>query len=973
MSWFSAVEIRRPAGRGLVEPTRLLLLCCLVCACLAGWLSGRAEAQLPDESLSALAVENFETDADADGVPDGWYNVRDAKLAEGGVGGGQCLRFETELPGRPARASRAIGVDGQTIEAVVVGLWVRVKGIKPGERVGERPQLFMGFLDDEVVTQAEVGLGPWSQQVLGEGWVRVSGRLPVPPRSKHAIISVGLMGATGILEVDGLSLEPQPRGGTRVENLVLNGHLEWGDPAPAFWETRGPRRVMPGHESDSALELARAGDAATVGLGVPVDRFETLEVRLYARASGLRGAGGAQAELIFLNDRGQVLTRARGSLPLFRWSGSFDWRPQKAVVNVPPDARWGVVHFSKVESAGTLLIDDLEVKAAPEASFGLWLPFHDGENPEGWFAYEPAPAIEAGTALDFSFLVEPPAGGLQPVRVRHGHLVRGEKEKEKEQEERARFFGVSLIPPAAFIGEAEAKALADRLSRSGVNLARLIALDMPLTPGQSLLDGTRDDTRALDQLGRQRLSGLVDRLGERGISVAFDLLNGRRYREGDAVAAFRDLPAGGGPVAAFSAHLRDLVLATASEWLGHQPTGPTSRALKNNPGVAWITLANEISLFDLIDEPAMLPPPHAEALRQAIQEQAAGKVGRRAWEALEAAQWEAEAAALRAMGVQAPLAGSAHWRREPEFLAAQIAPGLDLVEDRLFWSPPRWAPPGRRSLLWGGESTFRETVNHKKRSDRPYVLGEWGIDTGGAWALPHEAADFLLVTAMAQAGDWDAVVRRGIALYPTVWGSAAAGTSGGDDLGQPTNAINGNPAVFSLLPHASSIFLRGRTPGAGGRNSVNSSTPGWLTVETPFTRAVAGWPGVGQKPVRLGEFDLELEGEFGVLAVSSAGSQPLAEAGRLLVTAVAQSRPTDFAWAHSWQQEVANPGRGPMLMEPARGAVTWRRQGKVEAYELDAAGRRVKPATLESSPQAVRLVIDGRQGTTHWELVGTTD
>ena len=56
--------------------------------------------------------------------------------------------------------------------------------------------------------------------------------------------------------------------------------------------------------------------------------------------------------------------------------------------------------------------------------------------------------------------------------------------------------------------------------------------------------------------------------------------------------------------------------------------------------------------------------------------------------------------ALRKDGLRVPIAGVSHWRREPEFSAAQAGTGLDLIDDRLFWNPAAWVSPEKRSLLW---------------------------------------------------------------------------------------------------------------------------------------------------------------------------------------------------------------------------------------------------------------------------------
>ena len=67
------------------------------------------------------------------------------------------------------------------------------------------------------------------------------------------------------------------------------------------------------------------------------------------------------------------------------------------------------------------------------------------------------------------------------MTVKDGHLT-------FEGKERARFFGVCLLPPAAFLEAEAADQLADRLARSGINLVRLGDLDTAYGPDRSLFD-----------------------------------------------------------------------------------------------------------------------------------------------------------------------------------------------------------------------------------------------------------------------------------------------------------------------------------------------------------------------------------------------------------------------------------------------------------------------------------------------------
>jgi hypothetical protein len=343
--------------------------------------------------------------------------------------------------------------------------------------------------------------------------------------------------------------------------------------------------------------------------------------------------------------------------------------------------------------------------------------------------------------------------------------------------------------------------------------------------------------------------------------------------------------------------------------------------------------------------------------------------------------------ALRTYHLRVPIAGVSHWRREPEFDAAQAARGLDLIDDRLFWAPSNWVSPEKRSLLWSHPD--RGLAAHaalKRRTDRPYVLGQWCNNTQGAWSYPHEAADQLLGVYTALVGDWDAVVRRGIFIFPLAWGEGPAGTAGGEDIFQIAEVANGSPHIYALWPHASSLFLRGfqarsehnrraadppvRAATKTRRRPVSGWDPGRgrLLVDTPYTQGVAGW--VGGEPASFTHLDFATDNPFAVLVATSISDEPIATTKRLLVSAVARVEPTGFRWVDPWMREVADPGRPPFLQEPVRAQVVWRRKGPVRAFVLDNTGARIGQAQLEILPgrEGVSLRIDGKTAAFHWEL-----
>jgi hypothetical protein len=962
-----------------------LLAAALTAAGASGVLAQKAEPEPDSESLidrpDPPKLDDFESDENRDGVPDGWYNLRDAKIVkEGGAVGPKYLKFECVKMGRPARLSRAFGVDGRKTEAILLGLWVRIDQIRSGERQGEDPGLIIDFLGAKLRHQTRGTMGPWTNRSLGaaSGWTRVVRRISVPPGARDAIMSVGLLGATGVLDIDGLTVELVPIGGKETTNLVGNPGFELGDPDPTGWVAdNGARRGFPGYRSSASLELARDGARCTSALALPVETFGSLSIAVRAKGQGLRGSGGANAWVFFINEDGRQFGDGFRAL---RWSGSFDWREDTATVTVARGASYAVLQFDKPDGIGKLHIDDVTVTASPDADAGRWTPYHIADDTDTWSAFEPSLGVVAKSALDFSFLLHGPAGRSGRVVVRKGRF-------HFDRADRARFFGVQLLAPSAFLEAEKADTLADRLARSGVNLVRLSDLDAPLGPDRSLFDDTRDDTKHLDEGGLARLDHLVAALKARGIYVALELQSARRFRPEDGVDAPGALPPGGGPAAVIDPILTKLETEAATALLNHV-NPETKVAWKDEPALAWVTLAGEVSLFNLIDDPSALLGDYAKELKTLAAKSTSG-TGRRFWQGLESSHYTALADSARQVGLKAPLAGVSHWRRELEFCEAQAAPGLDLIDDRIYWVAPPLLAPRFRSALWSLDGGLIVEAARKRRPDRPYVLGQWCDFSGGIWALPYEASEQLLAAASAVSEDWDGLVRRGLFLWPDEWGKAATGTSGGEDIFQIPEVANASPQVFALWPHAASLMLRGHTaskvttaskPRAevvrrpGGRGGVRRhQVPGWepergrLLIDSAYTQGVAGWPGA--ETASLPSLTVDVENPYAVVVASSANTEPIARSNRLLVTAIARVYPTGFSWVDPWRKETADPGRPPLLVEPIKGTVTWLRKGSVKAYALDNDGKRLGPAKTKASDDGTTLVLDGATASVHFEMV----
>ena len=323
---------------------------------------------------------------------------------------------------------------------------------------------------------------------------------------------------------------------------------------------------------------------------------------------------------------------------------------------------------------------------------------------------------------------------------------------------------------------------------------------------------------------------------------------------------------------------------------------------------------------------------------------------------------------LRQIGLKCPIAGCAHWRREADFNAAQAVSPLDLIDDHLFWSPPRYALGDRLSLLFDTGGGLAKDASQKRKTGRPFVVSQWCDQSHDLWALPLEGVDLLLTTEQARTEGWDALVRRGFFFQPERWGTAPPGSTGGPDLFQIPEVANANPAIFALLPHAAALFSKPRA-GARSREKALTWDPGVgrLTIDTPHTAVLAGK--AANKPARFSSITLESDTTTATVVVSALGEEPIASATRLLVTAIGRVEPTGHTYADGVRTAPGRLGGAPLLLEPVEARIVWKRRGTIRAFRLDNAGQRLEEVRLEPTADGPKLTLDGTAPGIHWELV----
>jgi hypothetical protein len=106
-----------------------------------------------------------------------------------------------------------------------------------------------------------------------------------------------------------------------------------------------------------------------------------------------------------------------------------------------------------------------------------------------------------------------------------------------------------------------------------------------------------------------------------------------------------------------------------------------------------------------------------------------------------------------------------------------------------------------------------------------------------------------------------------------------------------------------------------------------------------------------------------------VVVVTSLDDQPIASSKHWLVTALGNAVNTGMKLGPS-RNEIADPGKAPVLVEPIVGSVTLgKAKAGAKAYALDAAGGRRQQIELGESGGAQVLELSAKHRTMHYEIV----
>ena len=611
-------------------------------------------------------------------------------------------------------------------------------------------------------------------------------------------------------------------------------------------------------------------------------------------------------------------------------------------------------------------------------------------------------AVEEGSALDVSFLLDAPAGRHGPTLNQDGALAFSDGTP-------ARFWGVNFAWEAQYPDENQIAAIVSRLRSNGVNMVRLTYLDHP--PPRGLVTAMSATRLDIDEARWDRLDHLASALIDAGIYLDVVLLMGGpvsdvrpgRVLRGQDVACLQMFHPG-----VIAAHSRFI-----ERFLRHR-TPYTGRTWAEEHGVAILEVYNEGDPFYLRKRL------HAAA------EELRGPLDRlwAAWVKAEGMQYsvpldvatldgkaEASRAAIRFLahvqqnhaakirmlvrrcgytGAVCDTAGgafspAARWaQRDADIHVAHYYHDHLLSDER--------GSTIRNRPACGNDFRTLLAASWERDSRRPFVLGEWDF----CWPNEYRAEGVLTTAAFAAMQGWAGC------LQFTYWSQP---WDGSEELLSPDGRIAGiwrvmsDPAVMALYPAAALVLLRGdvqacaqqitpridaltvrnwppthpraflhrfapRLESDGQPTDAPADAPprcvsdtgqvtydrdrGVLVIDSPRSQAVLGMVGGGQFETADAVF--QLDNTFAVVAVSSLTEAPVRDSRRLLVTAVARVRNSGFHFEEKGDRyRIRDAGASPILAEMVTGRLTLKERRDVVAYGLGPTGTRREACRLTAT------------------------
>jgi hypothetical protein len=201
---------------------------------------------------------------------------------------------------------------------------------------------------------------------------------------------------------------------------------------------------------------------------------------------------------------------------------------------------------------------------------------------------------------NFSDLLEAPAGKRGFVTSKNGHFY-------FEDGTRARFWGINVANTSLQESEADIATMISTFRSAGFNLVRLHHFD----ERGGIIDLDAPDSRQLLAERLKKLDYWIYKAKQAGLYVYLDLLDYRRFKEGDGVPNAEAIGRAARPYAVFDPRLIELQKEYARKLLRDHVNSYTGLAYADDPAVVMLEIYDESGLFMKRGVWREMPEPYA--------------------------------------------------------------------------------------------------------------------------------------------------------------------------------------------------------------------------------------------------------------------------------------------------------------------------------------------------------------------------
>lgn len=441
-----------------------------------------------------------------------------------------------------------------------------------------------------------------------------------------------------------------------------------------------------------------------------------------------------------------------------------------------------------------------------------------------WKLYDYPERIAKDSIMDFSFVLDAPAGKYGPLAIRDGHF-----EFKDRPGKRARFYGTNLSFTALYLSKENCETLADIFARTGYNCIRFQHMESLLTK-KDAQRSTDFDPEQLD-----KLDYLFYCLKKRGIYITHDLYINRVLRPGE-LPGFDHLKGSNGHNLYYLKALVTVYEPALENWKEFA----RKFLLHKNPytGMVWgedpahitSSLLNENDIFGVSKEHPEIEAFYDKCFSEYLAEK---KIDEKSLSKAEKAslmatfKTDAQRNAVRKMmafirdelKLNFPISDN---NFVPDMLQTITREDLDYVDQHPYWDHPRFP-----KVMWQMPMEYSNTPAVKRSAYVPRkvfsarITGKPFFITEFNYTFPnrYRAEGGPLIGAYASLQDWDGLFRF-IHSHSDKKMFSPATMHVFDVCNDPINIIADKIAIL--------LFVRGDVKKAEKRYTLLYSRPDWL-------------------------------------------------------------------------------------------------------------------------------------------------